>query len=47
MDGNGNKIDGLFVAGDIVSGVRTQIATTFALGQDAELAASDSLRQWK
>lgn len=47
MDGSGNKIDGLFAAGDIVSGERNLIATAFALGQDARLAASDSLRQWK
>ena len=46
LDSKGNKIKGLFAAGDIVSGERNLIATAFALGQDAGLAASDSLRRW-
>lgn len=46
LDPEGNKIPGLFAAGDIVSGERKLIATAFAMGQDAGLAASDSLRRW-
>jgi thioredoxin reductase len=45
-DASGKKIPGLFAAGDIVSGERKLIATAFALGQDAGLAASDTLREW-
>jgi thioredoxin reductase len=45
-DSSGKKIPGLFAAGDIVSGERKLIATAFALGQDAGLAASDTLREW-
>ena len=46
LDGRGEPIPGLFAAGDIVSGQRNLIATAFALGQEAGLSASDSLRQW-
>ena len=46
LDGNGNPIPSLFAAGDIISGERNLIATAFALGQEAGLSASDSLRQW-
>lgn len=43
---SGAPVPGLFAAGDIVSGERNLIATAFALGQNAGLSASDSLRQW-
>lgn len=43
----GDKVPGLFAAGDIVAGERNLIATAFALGQNAGLSASDSLREWK
>jgi len=46
LDADGNKIAGLFAAGDILSGERNLIATSFALDQDAGLAASDALRKW-
>ena len=46
LDSEGNKIEGLFAAGDLVAGERNLIATAFALGQDAGLGASDSLRKW-
>ena len=46
LDSSGAPIPGLFAAGDIVSGQRNLIATAFALGQEAGLSASDSLRQW-
>lgn len=46
LDLHGNPIHGLFAAGDIVSGERNLIATAFALGQEAGLSASDSLRRW-
>ena len=46
LDGRGAPIPGLFAAGDIVSGQRNLIATAFALGQEAGLSASDSLRKW-
>ncbi len=46
LDLNGDPIPGLFAAGDIVSGERNLIATAFALGQEAGLSASDSLRRW-
>jgi thioredoxin reductase len=46
LDPGGRKMEGLFAAGDIVSGERKLIATAFASGQDAGLAASDSLREW-
>ncbi len=42
----GDPVPGLFAAGDIVSGERNLIATAFALGQDAGLSATDSLREW-
>ncbi len=46
LDSTGTPIPGLFAAGDIVSGERNLIATAFALGQEAGLSASDSLRRW-
>ncbi len=46
LDAEGNPVKGLFAAGDIVSGERNLIATAFALGQEAGLSASDSLRKW-
>jgi thioredoxin reductase len=46
LDSHRNPIPGLFAAGDIVSGERNLIATAFALGQEAGLSASDSLRRW-
>lgn len=47
LDTRGEKIPGLFAAGDVVSGTRNLIATAFALGQNAGLSASDSLRRWQ
>ena len=47
LDSAGNKVPGLFAAGDIVAGERNLIATAFALGQNAGLSASDSLRRWQ
>ncbi len=47
LDNSGNPIPGLFAAGDIISGERNLIATAFALGQEAGLSASDSLRKWQ
>jgi len=47
LDQHGERIPGLFAAGDIVSGKRNLIATAFALGQEAGLSASDSLRKWQ
>jgi len=47
LDQHGERIPGLFAAGDIVSGERNLIATAFALGQEAGLSASDSLRKWQ
>lgn len=41
---DGSPVPGLYAAGDIVAGQRKLIATAFALGQDAGLSASDSLR---
>lgn len=46
LDGSGAAVPGLFAAGDIVAGTRNLIATAFALGQNAGLSASDSLRRW-
>ena len=46
LDTDGEPIPGLFAAGDIISGERNLIATAFALGQEAGLSASDSLRKW-
>ena len=39
-------VPNLYAAGDIVADQRNLIATAFALGQNAALAASDSLREW-
>lgn len=47
LDSAGEPVPGLFAAGDVVAGERKQIATAFALGQNAGLAASDSLRRWR
>ncbi len=47
LDTGGHPVPGLFAAGDIVSGMRNQIATAFGLGQNAGLSASDSLRRWR
>lgn len=46
LDSKGDPIPGLYAAGDIISGERNLIATAFALGQEAGLSASDSLRKW-
>ncbi len=46
LDIDGKPIHGLYAAGDIISGERNLIATAFALGQEAGLSASDSLRKW-
>lgn len=46
LNSKGEPIPGLFAAGDIISGERNLIATSFALGQEAGLSASDSLRKW-
>ncbi len=46
LDSQGEPVPGLFAAGDIVAGTRKLIATAFALGQNAGLSASDSLRKW-
>ena len=46
LDSYGSPIPGLYAAGDIISGERNLIATAFALGQEAGLSASDSLRKW-
>ncbi len=46
LDSSGQPLDGLWAAGDIVSGERNLIASAFASGQDAGLEASDSLRRW-
>lgn len=47
LDRGGNKVPGLYAAGDIVADERNLIATAFALGQNAGLNASDSLRTWQ
>ena len=47
LDTAGNPVPGLYAAGDIVAGKRNLIATAFALGQNAGLSASDSLRKWQ
>ncbi len=44
---DGEPETGLYAAGDIVAGQRKLIATAMALGQDAGLGASDSLRRWQ
>ncbi|MGH2351242.1 MAG: NAD(P)/FAD-dependent oxidoreductase [Chloroflexota bacterium] len=46
LDESGAPLPGLFAAGDIVAGQRNLIATAFALGQNAGLAASDLMRDW-
>lgn len=47
LDQNSEKVPGLYAAGDIVADERNLIATAFALGQNAGLSASDSLRKWQ
>jgi len=44
LDPDDRPIQNLYAAGDIVAGQRNLIATAFGLGQNAGLAASDSLR---
>lgn len=44
LDAAGNKVPGLYAAGDIVSDGRNLVATAFAMGQNAGISASDSLR---
>lgn len=46
LDAEDCPIPGLYAAGDIVADQRNLIATAFGLGQNAGLAASDSLREW-
>jgi thioredoxin reductase len=46
LDPDDCPIPGLYAAGDIVADQRNLIATAFGLGQNAGLAASDSLREW-
>ncbi|HEV2123469.1 MAG TPA: NAD(P)/FAD-dependent oxidoreductase, partial [Chloroflexota bacterium] len=46
LDPDGEPVPGLFAAGDIVAEQRNLIATAFALGQNAGLAASDLMREW-
>ena len=46
LDPDDSPIPGLYAAGDIVADQRNLIATAFGLGQNAGLAASDSLRKW-
>ncbi|MDA8343891.1 MAG: NAD(P)/FAD-dependent oxidoreductase [Thermaerobacter sp.] len=43
---DGTPEPGLYVAGDLVAGARKLIGAAAAAGQDAGLAASDSLRRW-
>lgn len=47
LDTVGEPVPGLYAAGDLVAGTRNLIATAFALGQNAGLSASDSLRKWQ
>lgn len=47
LDNKGEKVPGLFAAGDVVAGQRKLIATAFGMGQNAGLAASDSLREYE
>jgi thioredoxin reductase len=47
LDQHGSPIPGLYAAGDVVSGSRKLIAAALASGQNAGLAASDSLRLWR
>jgi len=46
LDPDDSPVPNLYAAGDIVADQRNLIATAFALGQNAALAASDSLREW-
>ncbi len=53
VDGDGQvlgpdrePVPGLFAAGDVVSGSRKLVSAAFGGGQNAGLAASDSLRRW-
>ncbi len=46
LDLEGQKVPGVFAAGDVVSGTRKLIATAFASGQNAGLSASDAIRIW-
>ena len=46
LDPDDSPVPNLYAAGDIVADQRNLIATAFALGQNAALAASDSLRTW-
>ena len=46
IDSSGRAIAGIWAGGDIVAGQRNLIAAAFASGQNAGLAASDSLRKW-
>ena len=47
LDLTGEPVEGLYAAGDIVSGGRNLIAAAFAMGQNAALCATDSLRRWQ
>jgi thioredoxin reductase len=47
LDNAGEPVSGLYAAGDIVSGQRKLIAAAFAMGQNAALCATDSLRKWQ
>jgi len=47
LDSSGEPVPGLYAAGDIVAGERKLIAAAFAMGQNAALCATDSLRKWK
>lgn len=44
---DGENVPGLFAAGDVVSGARKLVSAAFGAGQNAGLAASDSLRRWQ
>ncbi len=46
LDSAGEAVRGLYAAGDIVAGERKLIAAALAMGQNAGLSASDSLRAW-
>ncbi len=46
LDESGEPIPGLYAAGDVVAGERKLIAAAFAMGQNAALCATDSLRRW-
>ena len=47
LDPSGDPIPGLYAAGDVVAGERKLIAAAFAMGQNAALCATDSLRKWR